>query len=347
MEAGYLHGTVRFIDIGDCRMTKLTASQVSSALRYNDHQDDDVSFITNLQRELGGTVTGAWDEDTVQRIATLQREEKLVVDGKVGPQTRAALAMRFLPVLPSLPSEVADDTWPDWVVPQTRILQEAEAEWRRGTSEDDLSRTGPLAAIFRDAGWSPFGVDVRPGTQQARDWCGMTVAAWYFRGGLHSAHRKSFLATANVRSFFSYGKAGRVHHRTARVALFPDGTTERLEAWHTRLGERRQWVEGAALRTIAGADPSSLPLTPASTILISHNGSLQEAHHIALVESFDGAVLTTLEGNATGTAGNGKTRKDAVVRVTRDLRIPAVLHTLFGIGRPSLLDFAAIQIDYV
>ena len=218
------------------------------------------------------------------------------------------------------------------------LIVEARRDWEAGATEADVSKAGRLAGIFRDSGWSKNGVDVSAKTGKPKDWCGMSIAAWGFRAGLLPVHRRSFWATDNVRSFFSYGKAGRVHHRTAREVTLVDGTVVVVVDWHSERGQRRTWRETAALQRLPLA---KWDLQPGDVGLINHNGKTDRAHHIVLVESFDGVTLTTLEGNATGLAPDGSRRRQGVVRVVRDLRNETVRATIFGVGRFSPLDFAA------
>ena len=121
----------------------------------------------------------------------------------------------------------------------------------------------------------------------------MSVAAWGFRAGLLAIHRRSFWATDNVRSFFSSGRAGRVHHRTAREVTLAAGTVVEVAAWHAERKQERTWRETAALQQLPLAE---WDLAPGDVALINHDGKTDRAHHIVLVESFDGATLTTLEG---------------------------------------------------
>lgn len=165
----------------------------------------------------------------------------------------------------------------------------------------------------------------------------MSVAAWGFRADLLAVRRRSFGATDNVGSFFSYSRVGRVHHRTAREVTLADGIVVEVAAWHAERGQERTWRETAALQRLPLAE---WDLAPADVALIDHEDRSDRAHHIVLVESFDGATLTTLEGDATGLAPNGSRRSQCVVRVVRDLRIDPVRATIVGIGRFSPLDFA-------
>lgn len=217
------------------------------------------------------------------------------------------------------------------------LVVEARRDWEACTTEADVAKTGRLAAIFRDSGWSKSGVDISPKTNKPKDWCGMSVAAWGFRASMLAVHRRSFWATDNVRSFFSYGRAGRVHHRTAREVTLADGSVVEVAAWHAERKQERTWRETGALQRLPLAE---WDLAPGDVALINHDGKTDRAHHIVLVESFDGATLTTLEGNATGLAPNGSRRRQGVVRVVRDLRVDTVRATIFGIGRFSPLDFS-------
>ena len=209
-----------------------------------------------------------------------------------------------------------------------KTLREAQKDLSKHITSADLEDDGPLAAIFADSGWSKR-VDVRDG--KVMDWCGMAVGAWLHRGGMRAEHRKSFWATENVRSFFSYAKKGTTHRRTE---LAVGGKP--IEAAHAAAGAKRQWLEAEALRAIPWRE---LDIEAGDVVLIAHNGRLTGADHIALVEAFDGRYLTTLEGNASGKLADGRSTASGVVRKQRDLANAATRNTLFGVGRLSKLDF--------
>lgn len=220
------------------------------------------------------------------------------------------------------------------------VLTDARKDWEARTSAADTSPSGRLAAIFRDSGWSPR-VDMNPSTGRPKDWCGMAVAAWFFRAGMNATHRRSFWATANVRSFFSYGRAGRIHHRTAtQVELLP-GSWVDIEPWHRCLRQTRRWIEGTKLHAMPLGEVS---ISAGDVVLINHQGRVDGAHHIALVEQWDGRLLTTLEGNATGLDPAGQRLRQGVVRVERDLTHAGVRKTLFGVGRVSRWDWSEASV---
>lgn len=209
-----------------------------------------------------------------------------------------------------------------------KIVQEARRDIAKNIERSQTAKDGPLAAIFKDSGWSNS-VDIRDG--KVLDWCGMSVGAWSYRAGMLPQHRRSFYATSNVRSFFSYTKKGNTHGRTAMEI---DGKP--IVQVHEAAGSMRRWSETTELRS---ARLDALDIQSGDVILIAHDGRTSSADHIALVESFDGRLLTTLEGNASGVLTSGKRTSSGVVRKTRDLADDRVRKTLFGVGRFSKVDF--------
>lgn len=207
-------------------------------------------------------------------------------------------------------------------------IREAHRDLSKNIENSQVERTGPLSAIFKDSGWSNT-VDIRDG--KVMDWCGMAVAAWAWRAGLVPVHRRSFWATSNVRSFFSYATKGS-HNRTL---LELNGKP--IREVHAAAGSVRKWLETDQLRAVP---LKSLDIQPGDVVLIAHRGQTTGADHIALVESFDGRKLITLEGNASGKLPNGKTVRSGVVRKSRDLGDVQIRATLFGVGRFSKLDYA-------
>lgn len=209
-----------------------------------------------------------------------------------------------------------------------KTVQEAHRDLSKNIDSTQLEKSGNLSAIFKDSGWSNS-VDVRDG--KVMDWCGMAVAAWSWRAGLLPVHRRSFWATSNVRSFFSYATKG-AHNRTLREL-----NGKPIQEVHAAAGSLRKWLETHELRAVP---LKSLDIEPGDVVLIAHRGQTTGADHIALVESFDGRKLITVEGNASGTLPNGKAVRSGVVRKSRDLSDVQIRATLFGVGRFSKLDFA-------
>jgi len=221
------------------------------------------------------------------------------------------------PTEPKPPSRVGP------AVPVNAIFREARADLARGVSERDTSNDGPLAQIFRDSGWAN-GITYNE-SGRIHDWCGMTVGSWAYRAGLNPQHRRSLWHTQNVRSFFSYGTAGNIHHRTAREVEV-DGVLMPIEQWHRNMNARRTWVEGDILDELP---LERWPLKPGDVLLFDWSGNRTGADHIVLVESFDGRTLTTLEGNA----------DNEVQRIVKDLSDPRERRLVYGFGSFSPLDF--------
>ncbi|MEM9456897.1 MAG: peptidoglycan-binding domain-containing protein [Myxococcota bacterium] len=66
-------------------------ARLESAIRYNDEQHYDATQIKRVQRVVGAKPDGAWGLRTVDAVSIWQRQHQLGADGKVGPQTLAAL----------------------------------------------------------------------------------------------------------------------------------------------------------------------------------------------------------------------------------------------------------------
>ena len=218
-------------------------------------------------------------------------------------------------------------------VPQlAKALAAADEDWRAGTSERDISRTGRLAKIFQDGGWGySVGLD---SAGRVLDWCGIAVGAWLYRAGLRPEHRKSFFQTTNVRGFFAYNTSLETRRR---MVLQLDGRP--IRDVHAAAGALRSWTETAELR----ARPlAAWDVKPGDVLLIAHDGRTTSADHIAMVTAFDARSgrLETIEGNARGFDASGRDTRDAVVRKARDLSSVAVRNTIYGVGRLSRLDFA-------
>jgi hypothetical protein len=197
----------------------------------------------------------------------------------------------------------------------------------------------------------------------------MFVAASMFRGStLDKNVRTAFAHTDNVYDFFRYSTRP-VNDRRTPLSIWADGQWWGVRQYHEQRGLARTWVEGAAL---IGAD-----IRPGDVALIRHRGAQpagEIANHIVMVDSWDPATgkLVTMEGNvhegvrpdaageAQRTAGgdlastttNAPSSSAAHVRDMNDQQTltpggagPGGAYrergalTVFGIGRPSLVDF--------
>lgn len=211
--------------------------------------------------------------------------------------------------------------------------------WTQGVSE---ARRGSTAPIAKDSGWNKYG-DLRAPDGSVTDWCGMFVAASYYRAGLCAALRRGFFHVANVEHYFTYAYESRVP-RWVWDAAAEDWRS--LRDYHAERGSSRAWIDRDA---VAHTDLAALDIRPGDVALIDHEGD-GKANHITLVESYDPATgaLVTLEGNGRGkvvTALNpdgsvveGDAKSDAAVRNLRDLADPARRKKIYGVGRLSDVD---------
>ena len=220
--------------------------------------------------------------------------------------------------------------------------------------------------IFADSGFG-FRQSLRKnGTRD--DWCGMFVAASMFRGAaLDKNMRKAFAHTDNVYDFFRY--TAKVNDERTPLSIWAEDRWWSVKEYHAQRGLSRTWTTGAQ---VTGGD-----IRPGDVALIRHTGSKPDdavANHIVMVDSWDPATgkLVTIEGNVLEgvrpgadsepqTLDDGKTLRSTTttapsstalhVRDMNDSKTAtpgAGKHgeyqergakTVFGIGRPSLVDF--------
>jgi hypothetical protein len=69
----------------------LTKQQTEAAIDYNKQRGYCESEIKLTQKTVGATVDGIWGPETVQKVADWQPTRQLTPDGKVGPETWAAI----------------------------------------------------------------------------------------------------------------------------------------------------------------------------------------------------------------------------------------------------------------
>jgi hypothetical protein len=191
------------------------------------------------------------------------------------------------------------------------------------------------------------------------DWCGIFVAAHYASAGMDSDLRAGFYHTDNVINFFNYNPDGRRVHASIKVGDIWRGVRD----YHAERGSLRRWTDAATIRSaLAGGNYGALDIRPGDVVLIDHenNGS---ADHITMVQSYDAStgMLTTIEGNAAGTVVAGKdgagnvtstrglntrTEGTGVTTNQRDLSDSTARLKLYGIGRPSAVDFEAHEYSH-
>ncbi len=258
---------------------------------------------------------------------------------------------------------------------QARAVLDARATWRADAAQSSTpaqiqNQTRPrneVDDIFADSGFAPR-QSLRPdGTRD--DWCGMFVAASMFRGStLDKNVRMAFAHTDNVHDYFTYSRRP-INDRRTPLSIWADGEWWGVREYHEQRGLARTWIEGGA---IAGGD-----IRPGDVALIRHRGvrpAGEIANHIVMVDSWDPATgkLVTIEGNVhegirPDAAGEAQRTAGGDLRSTttnapsstavhvRDMNDQQTLtpagggpggeyrergaRTVFGIGRPSLVDF--------
>jgi hypothetical protein len=209
-------------------------------------------------------------------IAGLQRASATAQD--------AALA-----VLQSLSVVAARDTW-------------KKGDATKSPTNDQLGR-GPRTEvddIFRDS-HGGFGdrASLDAAKNRAFDWCGMFVAASYFRGaGMPKQLQAGFNDVANVKDFFHYTQeinAGRIP-----MSIWAEDQWWNLKEYHLARGSVRKWTPRETIQAAIAAGGTG-DIRPGDTCLIDHGGG-NAPGHIVMVESYDPVTkqLVTIEGNTWG-----------------------------------------------
>ncbi len=223
---------------------------------------------------------------------------------------------------------------PDSGTTKPSPLSFANADWRAHAGEHDRSAGGILDEMFKVSGYSSFGVPKDP-DDKVPEWCGMAVVSWLLKAGMDPDLNTSFLHAFNVEAFFTYGAQRNVNTRRLDTEVFLDGKWIKIADWHKREGKMRVWVDRATIRSTPLAQ---LKFEPGDVMLIDWAGA-NDADHITIVESYDGKILTTKEGNRTGLGPNGEKWSESVVECKYDLSNPKVLRLIYGFGKLSSLDF--------
>jgi hypothetical protein len=190
-------------------------------------------------------------------------------------------------------------------------------------------------------------------------WCGFFAEEQYRKSRLDQDFASAFHHVANAENFFSYSTNPINIARTPRW-IYEQGRWQSIREYHESRGSLRTWRNHAAL-----AAGGALDIRPGDMVLFDWEPD-GEANHIATVASYDPttSTLITIGGNDSGyvldTAGTYDASHDAVaqtggaalgqpIRPGTQLPGQAGGHVgvgvrvigaqLFGIGRPSLIDF--------
>jgi hypothetical protein len=268
-------------------------------------------------------------------------------------------------------------------MPQLRALQQAMGG--RWNIADPAARDALLAAIQLEAAADAEGDLLRDSEEVHRRvaqasgmgldsaWCGMFAADQYRRTGLDHDLAAGFLHVDNVHDYFTYR-----HDRNPRRVpkwIWADRAWHDLHEYHALRGSVRTWLPGS---TIGGG--GALDIRPGDVALIDV-GRDGTANHIVQVASYDPATsaLITVGGNdagyvvdphaPAGAAGPPPPGADGRAEATtgqslkgghwgrgaagghvgvsvHDVRVtdrkPCAI---FGVGRPSLVDFEDHRYD--
>lgn len=215
---------------------------------------------------------------------------------------------------------------------KTKVIQSAETEWASGVKENRGSNRGTRVDQYaRNAKFSP-----------GYAWCGFFAAFNYSKAGFQ--YPEKFASYQKARDFFLY-----------RDYVKDDKTTNQkldsLRKEQKAEGSTRQYFmlkESAGIKYIKNNptrfmnvdlknsifDYKNIPIQAGDVVLFSFG-------HVGIVESYDKNTgkLKTIEGNATGTAVNGRVTTNAVVKNTYDLSKASDRKIIDGFGRPALGDF--------
>lgn len=225
---------------------------------------------------------------------------------------------------------------------QARAVISARADWVTGYRQDEIpgadaadvneassalrrkdgARDG-LNDVFADSDFNRYGVQAgrnRAGNWEARDWCGMFVAAHLFRAsGLDGELRAGFLQTGNVHDFFNYAQVANASRIPVTVWVPEEGKWMELRAYHQLRGSERTWTAREAIEQAIEAGGN--PFRSGDVCLIDHDGA-DEAEHIVMVDSYDASTgeLRTIEGNTLGirSSGEGLVERNAEGEFQRD-----------------------------
>ena len=258
---------------------------------------------------------------------------------------------------------------------QARAVLEARRTWRSGAaveaSDAQIVAGGrtrnEVDDIFADSGFGSMQTMRGGGDPGSHDWCGMFVSAGMFRASaLDKDLRTAFAHTNNVHDFFNYGGG---NPDRVPPSIWADGQWWSTREYHASRGLPRTWIPQDQVR--------DGDIRPGDVALIRHSGQAPGAkvgiaNHIVMVESFDPATgrLVTIEGNVHNgirAGADGEAKRDAAGELVSDAAATdsSVVHirdledtstttpgqkkgdvyqarggqTVFGIGRPSLIDF--------
>lgn len=193
------------------------------------------------------------------------------------------------------------------------------------------------------------------------DWCGFFVAYNLHGAGMDRDLAAGFNHVNNVEAFFNYRHSGGSNRRRVPGwAREPGGEWMELNELHRLRGSERSWTAHDSITSSVDRGAlDELEFRPGDVALIDLQGN-GSADHIVMIRSWDPdtGILETVEGNSVGqvvsridSQGQPVTRRypagderGTAVTVNRfDLRNRRDLRRLYGVGRPSLMDFRDLE----
>jgi hypothetical protein len=224
--------------------------------------------------------------------------------------------------------------------------------------------TSALSDLPRDANTVHQRVARAAGHALNEEWCGMFVADAFVRASLDEDLRSGFVHVMNVEDYFRYNYNR--NDERVRPWIWVDGRWQALRPYHASRGSERSWMGQAKVQQ--GGNLDILP----GDIAIIDNDAKGVANHIVMVASYDPATsrLVTIGGNdhgyVLGTPSAGTLKAESSERrilreegestvgqslkpgsgaavAVKSLAVTpapgAKLGHVFGIGRPSIVDF--------
>jgi hypothetical protein len=229
---------------------------------------------------------------------------------------------------------------------QAEILAALQLDAVAHAMADLGNQAGAHAAAARAAG---MGIDL--------DWCGFFAGRELMEANFDRDLRSALFHVSNVEAFFRYQWGERNPHWIWTAATWQD-----VHAYHALRGSERTWLSFTGLAA-GGAD-----IRPGDVLMVDTDGN-GTANHIVLVQSFNPLTrrVVTIGGNDSGLvldtrehppppANDSEARREAATgRALRpasglpaghvgvgeqDLAERRAGHAqVYGIGRPSLVDF--------
>lgn len=202
------------------------------------------------------------------------------------------------------------------------------------------------------------------GGTKGANWCGMFVSINYLHGNFDNDLKNGFRHVKNVVDYFNY-----TYHRypdRVRKWIYADERWQELRAYHENRGSLRRWIEADSITSAEGLD-----IQPGDIVLLDNDND-DQPNHIVMVHTWNPTtrMLFTIGGNDGGfqvdqnPGRSGSPEGDEATLSPRDQAELALDQPLrrgdqdthvgikaidvaeasakvrvFGIGRPSIVDF--------